>query len=132
MLAKADFATLVPIKNMNRAIKFYTDTLGGKLDMRAEGDTKNTWASLTIGKNDIWLVKPEKFEKRELAYITFIVKNIKETVAGLKKAGVKFDPPEKMGAKDKIAGSVSQGEWGASAFFKDSEGNLVMLWQNSE
>ena len=132
MLANADFATLVPIKNMNRAIKFYTETLGGKLTMRAEGEMKNTWASLSIGKNDFWLVKPEKFEKRELAYVTFTVKNLKETVSGLKKTGVKFDPPEKMGPKDKIEGGVAHGEWGANAFFKDSEGNLLMLWQDSD
>ena len=131
MLAKADFATLVPIKNMNRAIKFYTETLGGKLTMRAEDDMKNTWASLSIGKNDFWLVQPEKFEKRELAYMTFIVKNVEESVGTLKRAGVKFDPAEKMGPKDKIKGDVTHGEWGASAFFKDSEGNLLMLWQDA-
>ena len=131
MLAKADFATLVPIKNMNRAIKFYTETLGGKLTMRAEDDMKNTWASLSIGKNDFWLVQPEKFEKRELAYMTFIVKNVEESVGTLKRAGVKFDPAEKMGPKDKIKGDVTHGEWGSSAFFKDSEGNLLMLWQDA-
>jgi predicted enzyme related to lactoylglutathione lyase len=131
MLTKADFATLVPIKNMNRAIKFYTNILGGKLNMRGEGDMKDTWASLSIGKNDFWLVQPEKFEKRELAYTTFIVKNIKETANALKKAGVKFDPAEKWSPKDKIEGSVTYGKWGANAFFKDSEGNLIMLWQDS-
>ena len=132
MLAKADFASLIPIRNMNRAIKFYTDILGGKLTLRDEGDMKDTWASLSIGKNNFWLVQPQKFEKRELAYTTFIVNNIKETVNGLKKAGVKFDPAEKMGPKDKIDGNVTHGEWGANAFFKDSEGNLLMLWQDSE
>jgi predicted enzyme related to lactoylglutathione lyase len=132
MLAKAAFATLVPVKNMNRAIKFYTEVLGGKLNMRAEGHMKDTWASVSIGKNDFWLVQPERFEKRELAYTTFIVKSIKETVNGLKKAGVKFDPAEKMGPKDKIDGNITYGEWGSSAFFKDSEGNLLMLWQDSE
>ncbi|MBM3898238.1 MAG: VOC family protein [Thaumarchaeota archaeon] len=131
MLAKASFATLVPIKKMDRAIKFYTDVLGGKLNMRAEGEVNDTWASLSIGKNDFWLVKPEKFEKRDLAYTTFIVKKIKETVNDLKKAGVKFDPAEKWGPKDKVEGNVTYGEWGASAFFKDSEGNLIMLWQDS-
>ena len=30
MLTKADFATFVLIREMDRAIKFYTKTLGGK------------------------------------------------------------------------------------------------------
>jgi catechol 2,3-dioxygenase-like lactoylglutathione lyase family enzyme len=64
---------------MNRAIKFYTAILGGRLNMRAEGEMKNYWASVNIAKTEFWLVKPEKSEK-DLAYSTFVVKDIKKTV----------------------------------------------------
>ncbi len=80
MLSKAAFATSVPIRNMDRAIRFYTRTLGGSLNMRAQGEMKNYWASVNVGKEEFWLVKPEKREKRDLAYSTFIVKDIKKTV----------------------------------------------------
>lgn len=132
MLSKADFATLIPIKNMDRAIKFYTDALGGKLNMRGEGEMKDSWASITISKEEFWLIEPEKSEKRELAYSTFIVKNIKETVSGLKQNRVKFLAAEKMGPDTKIEGPIAYAPWGASAFFKDSEGNLMMIWQNAQ
>jgi len=52
MLSKADFATFVPIRSMDRAIKFYTKTLGGSLNMRAEGEMKNYWASVNVGKQE--------------------------------------------------------------------------------
>ena len=130
MLAKSDFATMVPIRNMNRAIKFYTKTLGGSLNMRAEGDMKNFWASVNVGKAEFWLIRPDKHEKRDLSYSTFIVKRIKKTVGGLKKKGVKFLPAERMGPESKVDGPITYSPYGSSAFFKDSEGNLSMLWEN--
>ncbi|MGI0079995.1 MAG: VOC family protein [Nitrososphaerales archaeon] len=45
-LSKAGFATFVLIRDMDRAIKFYTKTLGGRLQMRAEGEMKDSWASV--------------------------------------------------------------------------------------
>lgn len=131
MLSKADFATLVPIRNMDRAIKFYTGTIGGKLNMRAEGDMKEVWASVNVGKSEFWLVQPQKREKRELAYTTFIVEDIKETVNGLKKKKVKFLPAEIMGPDTKTEGPIAHSPYGANAFFKDSEGNTMMLWENA-
>ena len=48
--------------------------------MRVEGDRRNYWASVKFEKAELWLVKPEKREKRDLAYSTFIVNDIKRTV----------------------------------------------------
>ena len=130
MLSEAGFATLVPIRNMDRAIGYYTNVLGGSVNMRAEGEMKNYWASVNVGKAEFWLVKPEKREKRTLAYSTFVVKDIRKTVSNLKDKGVKFLRAEKMGPDSKIEGPISFTPYGAEAFFKDSEGNLSMLWEN--
>jgi len=132
MLSRANFATLVPIRNMDRALRFYTKTLGGSLNMRATGEMKNSWASVNVGKTEFWLVRPEKHEKRELAYSVFAVKDIKKTVAGLKKKRIKFLRAERMGADSKVEGPISYSPYGAGAILKDSEGNLLMLWQNAE
>jgi predicted enzyme related to lactoylglutathione lyase len=132
MLSKADFATFIPIRNMDRALKFYTKTLGGSLNMRGRGEMKNSWASLSLGKTEFWLIRPEKHEKRDLAYSAFIVKNIKKTVEGLKKKRVKFLPAERMGADSKIDGPISYTPYGATAILKDPEGNLLMLWENAQ
>ncbi len=131
MLSEANFATLIPIRNMDRALKFYTRTLGGSLNMRAPGDMKNAWASVSVGKTEFWMVKPEKHEKRELAYSTFVVKDIKKAVVGLKRKGVSFLRAEKMSPDSTIDGPISYSQYGAGATFKDSEGNLFMLWENA-
>lgn len=130
MLSRSDYAALIPIKKMNRALKFYADALGGKLVMRGEGDMKNSWAAISVGKTVFWLIEPEKHEKMELAYNVFVVKGIKRIVQGLQKKGVRFLPAEDMGPGTKVDGPISKMPWGAkSAFFKDSEGNLLMLWE---
>jgi predicted enzyme related to lactoylglutathione lyase len=121
--------TLMPIRDMNRAIKFYTKALGGKLTYRAKGKMKNFWASLTLGENEIWLIAPQKREKRTLAYSTFLVKNIKTAVNELRRKGVKFKRAETMGSESRVEGPIAYESFGASAFFKDSEGNLLMIWQ---
>jgi len=131
MFSDARLATLIPIRDMTRAIKFYTKALGGKLRYRGEGEMKDSWAYVTLGKNDLWLITPQKREKRTLAYSTFLVKNIKAAVNELKRKGVKFQRAEKMGPDSRIEGPITYESFGASAFFKDSEGNVMMIWQNN-
>jgi len=130
MISKAQLATLVPIRDMNRAIKFYTKSLGGKLRYRGKGAMRDFWATLKLGPNEIWLIAPQKREKRTMAYSTFLVKNIKSAVNELKRKGVKFQRAERMGPETRIEGPIAFESFGASAFFKDSEGNLLMIWQN--
>jgi predicted enzyme related to lactoylglutathione lyase len=131
MAARAQLATLIPIRNMSRAIKFYTKAVGGKLEDRGTGQMRNFWASLTIGDAPVWLVTPEKREKRTLAYSVFIVKNIKGFVAGLQKKGVKFQRAARMGPETKVVGPIAYDSGGASAFFKDTEGNVLMVFQST-
>jgi len=129
MLEKSGFVTLVTVKKMDRAVKFYTEALGGKLTSKGEGEMEDTWASVKVGKAEFWLITPEKWEKRELAYNMFIVDDIKAAVADLKRKGVKFSRAEKMSPDTKIDGPIAHHGWGSEAFFKDSEGNQLMVWQ---
>jgi catechol 2,3-dioxygenase-like lactoylglutathione lyase family enzyme len=124
-------ATLVPVRNMDRAVKFYTKTLGGKLLHRMEGDMKDFWASVEVGGSDFWLVSPEEREKIELAYSVFMVDDIKGVVAELKEKGVKFRRGEKTEKGSRVEGPITYDSVGAVAFFKDSERNLLMLYQGT-
>ncbi len=130
MASGTRLATLIPIRDMNRAVRFYTKKVGAKLLYRGEGEMKNFWAALQVGTTDVWLIAPDKREKRALAYNTFHVKNIKGFVKGLQQKGVKFQRAQKMGPETKVDGPIAWEPIGASAFFKDSEGNLMMVWQS--
>lgn len=124
-------ATLIPVRNMDRAVKFYTSTLGGELLQRMEGEMKDFWASVKVSGSELWLVSPEEREKTELAYSVFIVDDIKGVVAELKRKGVKFNRGEKMSKESRVEGPIAYDSTGATAFFKDSEGNLLMLFQGA-
>lgn len=115
---------------MDRAIKFFTNKIGGKVKERARGPMKNFWASMKIGGAEVWLVAPSKREKRSLAYVTLLVGDIKRYVGGLQRKGVKFEKAERMGPDTKIDGVIATDQFGAAAFFKDTEANLWMVWQN--
>jgi catechol 2,3-dioxygenase-like lactoylglutathione lyase family enzyme len=130
MVTGPRMVTLIPIRNMDRAIRFYTKILGGKLGDRADGPMKNYWASLRVGGAEVWFVAPQQREKRKLAYQTFLVKDIRKYVADLKRRGVKFGKAERMNKETKVEGPIAFDSFGASAFFKDSEGNMLMAWQN--
>lgn len=131
MPAKAQVTTLMPIRDMDRAIRFYTKSLGGKLNMRGDGEMKDGWASVTLHAHEFWLIAPSAREKRNLAYTTFQVKSIKNFVGDLLKKGVKFQKAEKSGPETRVEGPISFEPFGAAAFFKDSEGNVLMAWQNT-
>lgn len=131
MLDKGRLATLVPVKKMDRAIRFYTKTLGGKVSYRPRGEMRKYWSSLELAGAPIWLVAVEKPEKRKLAYSTFLVKDIRAEVALLRKKRVAFDRAQRSSRGTKVEGPIAFEPFGASAFFKDSEGNLLMLYQQA-
>jgi len=130
MAIQSGLVTLVPVRNMDRAIRFFTKKLGAKLVERGRGEMRNSWAGLELSQTWVWLIKPGKQEKRTLAYSTFLVKNIRRFVGGLKQKGVRFQRAERIGPQTRVEGPIAYDSFGASAFFKDSEGNLWMVWQN--
>jgi uncharacterized glyoxalase superfamily protein PhnB len=129
MANSVNFVTLVPIRNMSRAIRFYTKQLGGQVTMRGTGEMKNDWASMRIAGHDVWLVNPEKREKRSLAYMTLLVKDAKRYVRALQKRKVKFERAQRMGPGSTVEGPLTVSPYGSSAFFKDPEGNLWMVFE---
>lgn len=123
-------ATLITVKNLGRALRFYTKTLGGRVEYRGEGMMKDSFAALELCGSPVWLIVPPKGEKRQLAYSSFLVSNIRKTVADLKRKRVKFQRAERMGPETRVEGPIAFEAFGAAAFFKDPEGNLLMLYQN--
>ena len=132
MISKSGFATLVSIRDMDRAINFYTKKLGGRLLDRAPGEMKNMWASVKLGRENFWLVRPpgRQTRKPDLAFFTFLVKDIRQEVAELRKKGIRFQKAESMGEGSTVNGPIATDPFGSSAFFNDTEGNLLMLWQS--
>ena len=131
MAPRSKLVTLIPVRKMDRAIRFYTKILGARVVYRGRGSMRSWWCSLKLGGVDVWFTGTSKPEKRKLAYQTFLVKDIRRFVRALLRSGVRFEKAEKMGPKTRIEGPIAFESFGASAFFKDTEGNLLMAWENT-
>lgn len=109
----------VKVKDLKRAVDFYTEKLGLSC-RRLEED----WAAIQVGDSEIhlYLYGGVTFG------LEFYVDNLDEEVEKLKKKGVQFLSGEDMPKfikEDK--NQIAEFPWGRTAFFEDSEGNELAL-----
>jgi catechol 2,3-dioxygenase-like lactoylglutathione lyase family enzyme len=111
---------VVPAADLNRAKAFYKDALGLTPDMESEGGVvyrcKNSWFVLfpSMGAGTA-----------QSTAVEFLVENLDQEMAELRARGVAFeeyDYPE-----FKTVNGIAEHPEGRSAWFKDSEGNIVAL-----
>jgi predicted enzyme related to lactoylglutathione lyase len=104
----------VPVSDMDRAVRFYGDTLGLKVK-----DTGKDWSEIDANGLMIGLNGREHASASDGggAVISFQPDgDIDEEVSRLTAAGVQF------------TGEISEHSWGRIAPFKDSEGNDLQLY----
>jgi catechol 2,3-dioxygenase-like lactoylglutathione lyase family enzyme len=109
----------VPVSDQQRALDFYTKTLGFRVITDQPFDDKQRWIELGIGRSGsgITLFTPEGQEHRigTFTNISFIADDVEATYRELVAKGVNFiQPPEKA-------------DWGTAAVFADPDGNQFVL-----
>lgn len=113
-MAKSVATVWVPVDDMDRAVKFYSETLN--LEVK---DTGEDWSEIDAGNLMIGLNGREATARHADggAVITFSPEGgIDSEVERLKGLGVEF------------AGGISEHPWGRIVPFKDSEGNDLQLY----
>lgn len=115
----------IAVKDQDRALKFYTQILGFKLQVDvSKGEGKQRWIALEIpgAQTQVVLFTPEGHEERigTSSNIIFTTDNIGKTYQELKDRGVQF-----------TKGPANE-PWGAYALFQDSEGNTFCLSSSKE
>jgi catechol 2,3-dioxygenase-like lactoylglutathione lyase family enzyme len=112
----------VYVTDRDRALAFYRDTLGLPLrDSDPYGDFLDLPGSL------LRLTTITDFEPHPHPVLGFDVEDIEAVAAALRDRGVPFDIFEGMGQD--ANGICAMPDGGKLAFFKDSEGNALMLSQ---
>ena len=109
----------IPVRDQDRALRFYTDKLGMRILTDQEFSEKQRWIELSIpgAETGVVLFTPEGHEDRigTFVHTSWEVDNIEKTYDELQSRGVEFTgPPQKQ-------------PWGTFAIMKDSEGNQVVL-----
>lgn len=109
---RTDFVS-VPVQDMQRARTFYTETLGLPLTSPDAG-----FPEFDLGNVSLYLIDPTKIGGEFAPHTSMIalrVPNVAEARAKLEEAGVVFH------------GDIRETPVCHMAFFKDSEGNALML-----
>jgi predicted enzyme related to lactoylglutathione lyase len=112
-IMKTDFYS-VPVQDMDRAKAFYRDTLGMQ-----SPNWEKPWPEIETGNVSLYLTEPGpmglEFKPHESAYIALRVADVAAARADLEAKGVDFH------------GEVLDTGVCHMAFFRDSEGNALML-----
>jgi catechol 2,3-dioxygenase-like lactoylglutathione lyase family enzyme len=127
MLGKAQVVPTIPAGDMDRAKKFYGETLGLKaLKDFDEG------VVYECGKGSaIFVYKSAGAGTSQATYASWEVEDLEAEVEELKGRGVKFEQYDMPGLKTDERG-IAETEEEKAAWFKDSEGNILAVGQTHE
>ncbi len=125
MLTNSMVAPTLPAVDIKRAKKFYEEKLGLKVVM----EDPSPGIMLQCGQGTMMYVYQREHTKADHTVASFKVDKIEAEVKELKAKGIKFEEYDlpKMGIKT-VNGIATMGSM-KSAWFKDSEGNILSLTQ---
>ena len=123
MLGKAGATAMIAVKEIDRARRFYEETLGLEtrdamggevLEVKCGGTLINVYRSEFAGTN-------------KATALTFDVDDIEGEVRDLKEKGVFFEQFDVPGLEQR--GDLYVGEGMKTAWFKDPDGNILSLFE---
>ncbi len=109
----------IPVRDQDRALRFYTEKLGLRILTDQEFSETQRWIELSIpgAETGVALFTPEGHEDRVGTFVntSWEVDDLEKSYEELIGNGVEFaGPPQKQ-------------PWGTFAILKDSEGNQIVL-----
>jgi len=122
VLSNAGVTTILPVRDMERARKFYEQSLG--LEAKGFAADGNFIFACGGGAQLALILKPEG-TKAEHTALSFEVQGIYHVIAKLKDKGVVFEDYDLPGLKTVDHVCVLGSD--KAAWFKDSEGNILCV-----
>jgi catechol 2,3-dioxygenase-like lactoylglutathione lyase family enzyme len=125
MLGKADATPMIAVNDIDRAKQFYSDKLGLKPVQEMGGD----FFMLKSGDTTLNVYRSEFAGTNKATALTFDVDDIDAEVRELKDKGITFEHYDVQGLK--ADGDIYSGEGMKTAWFKDPDGNILSLVEES-
>jgi catechol 2,3-dioxygenase-like lactoylglutathione lyase family enzyme len=126
MLTKAAVTTILPVKDMDRARRFYAEQLG--LEPKGFAADGNFLFACGADAHIALITKPEG-TKAEHTALSFEVRQIERVIAELQGRGVVFEDYDFPNLKTVDHVCVLGSE--KAAWFKDTEGNYLCVHEGS-
>jgi catechol 2,3-dioxygenase-like lactoylglutathione lyase family enzyme len=123
MLGNAKATPMIAVKDIDRARKFYEDTLGLETKPAMGGEI----LEVASGNTPINVYRSEFAGTNKATALTFDVDDIEKEVFMLKDKGVTFEHYDVDGLERQ--GDLYVGEGMKTAWFKDPDGNILSLFE---
>lgn len=124
MLGKADATPMIAVKDLDRARRFYEETLGLETKEEMGGEI----LSVQSGRTPITVYKSEFAGTNKATALTFAVDDVEKEVGELKGKGVFFEQYNMPGLEQRGDLYVGDGDF-KTAWFKDPDGNILSIVQ---
>jgi catechol 2,3-dioxygenase-like lactoylglutathione lyase family enzyme len=125
MIGKSDATPMIAVKDLDRARKFYEETLGLK-----EVDDFGEGFMLKSGDTKVTVYRSEFAGTNKATALTFDVDDLESEVDDLKGKGVSFEHYELPGLERQ--GDLYVAEGMKTAWFKDPDGNILSLIEEGD
>jgi catechol 2,3-dioxygenase-like lactoylglutathione lyase family enzyme len=122
MLANAPIRAYIPVSDVARARKFYEKTLGLEPKMEYAGGVV-----YECGGTEVFMYPTPNAGTSKASQAFWQVADVEAEVAELKARGVAFEEYDMPGIKMK--NSIATGGGAKTAWFKDTEGNILAVSQ---
>jgi predicted enzyme related to lactoylglutathione lyase len=118
-------AAMLPAKDIERAKSWYADTLDLKPTYEDEGGVQYTAGDGT----EFWVYPSQFAGTNQATAMGFNAKDLSAEMDQLRSRGVTFEEYDIPGVKT-VDGIAEFGEGERGAWFKDSEGNIISLFES--
>ena len=125
MLGKADALPMIAVKDIDRARKFYEDTLGLQTKEAMGGEVLEVKSGDTV----INVYRSDYAGTNKATALTFDVDDIEAEVRELKDKGVFFEQYDMPGLEKR--GDLYVAEGMKTTWFKDPDGNILSLFEGT-
>ena len=125
MLNQAAIAAIVPVSNVETAIRFYGDTLGLRVEGRRDDLPENREAEFSAGDGALLVYESVGAGKSRHTVAGFRVDDIDAVVGGLRERGVTFEEYDLPDLRTEN-GIAPVGDVRA-AWCKDPDGNIIAI-----
>src|SRR5687768_12801147 len=123
MIGTANATPMIAVKDLDRARKFYEETLG----LEAKEEMGGEVLTVTSGSTPITVYKSEFAGTNKATALTFDVDDIETEVRDLKDKGVFFEQYDMPGLERR--GDLYVAEGMKTTWFKDPDGNILSLFE---
>jgi catechol 2,3-dioxygenase-like lactoylglutathione lyase family enzyme len=123
-LGSARIMPVLAVDDLDRAIGYYHDKLGLKVERDAENDG---YATIELGDSHCLLYKTS-YPRGQNTVAAFEIEDVEGTVEDLRSRGVRFEEYDFPGLKT-VNGIATESSGAKSAWIKDTEGNTIAITQ---